>query len=505
MLPPYLAFRYACFVFFLGVFVFSIIVLPLDPFVLYLLALACIVGVILFSHHRRIFLVALLFAAFFIGSFRMSAVSRVFYEQRTAVQRLPFFTMIDGTIIAEPRIQDAQQSFILEGRIRELPAQQNVRVSINTKLAPRYHIGDRISFECKKNKNTADSAWFTSQRITAYCSHPKIAATSEDTSLPQGTITTALGSFRTRLVQIINQWIPAPHAQLIAGILVGDRTGFSRETSLLFAAVGISHIVAISGYNITVLILAVAPFVRRLRFSRILQFTILASSIALFTIFTGASSATVRAALMGGIALIGVAVGRKSGGIQTLLAAAAFMVFVDPFALFYDRGFQLSFAATAGLLILSPIVSAVVQHINDMGGLKTVAIQTLSATVGTLPILLIGFGSYSPISLVANLFVVPLIPIVMAASFIWLAIAFVVSFVPQQIALFFDPLIQFLSLPLWALSEYIFGVSRFFASLPVPKITFENNIFGIAILVAAYLFFAIMIKRAMIRMRPSVD
>jgi len=504
MFPPYLTFRYACFAFFLGVFIFSILAFPFDPFALYLLSLTCVVGIILFWRLRRICFIALLLTAFFIGSFRVSAVSGVFQQQRTAVQRLSFFTIIDGNVIAEPRIQDARQSFIVEGRIRELRQRQNVRVSVNTKLAPRYHIGDRVSFECKKNKNIADSAWFMSQRITAYCSHPKIVTASESMPLSQGTVATALGSLRTRLVQIINQWIPAPHAQLIAGILVGDRTGFSRETSLLFAAVGISHIVAISGYNITVLILAVAPFVRRFRVSRVLQFIILVSSIALFTIFTGASSATVRAALMGGIALVGVAVGRKSGGIQTLLAAAAFMVFFDPFALYYDRGFQLSFAATAGLLILSPIISAAVQSISDSGGLKTVAIQTLSATIGTLPILLIGFGSYSPISLVVNLFVVPLIPIVMAISFVWLAIAFVVSFAPQQMATLFDPLIQLLSLPLWALSEYIFGVSRFFASLPIPKITFENSTFGIAVLVLAYLFFAIIMKRAAIRIRPSV-
>ncbi|MBI2483825.1 ComEC/Rec2 family competence protein [Candidatus Uhrbacteria bacterium] len=504
MFPPYVIFRSACFAFFFGVLAFSIITTSVDPFFFYIIALACAVGAVVFRSRPRARFIALLAAAFFIGSFRIVGVFGDFSHQREYVQRLPFITIWNGVIITEPRIQESRQSFIVEGGIREAPALGSTRVYVTTGLAPRYHIGDRAGFGCKKNPNTADSGWFNSQRITAYCGHPKVIAAPEYQSSSSGlSAATMLERHRVRIVRIIERWIPAPHAQLIAGILVGDRTGFSREISLLFAAVGISHIVAISGYNITVLILAVAPFVRRLRVSRIAQTVIFAISIALFTVFTGASSATVRAAFMGVIALVGLAAGRKSGGIQALTAAAAAMVFIDPLALYYDRGFQLSCAATAGLIILSPALSAVLRRVKEMGGLKAVAIQTFCATIGTLPILLIGFGSYSPIALVANLFVVPLIPVIMAVSFAWMMGAFVISLVPQQVSFAFDPIIQIASLPVWALAEYIFGVSRFFASLPVPRLTFENSALGIGVLVALYSIFGYVFQRISTRARHT--
>lgn len=502
MFPSYLAFRYACLAFFLGVLAFSIFTIPLDPFYFYVAALACTVSAVFFWGWRRMRFVVLLLAAFFIGSFRIVGVFDSLVHQRAYVQHLPTFTIVDSMIITEPRILENRQSFIAEGRIREASSKDALRVYVTTGLAPRYHVGDRIEFECKKNRNTAESGWFTSQRITAYCSHPRVI-TSEHLPLSSGSVAMTLARFRTRLVQTIERWIPAPHAQLIAGILVGDRTGFSREISLLFATVGISHIVAISGYNITVLILAVAPFVRRLRVSRMVQTVLFAVSIALFTIFTGASSATIRAAFMGVIALIGLAVGRRSGGIQALIAAAAGMVFVDPFALYYDRGFQLSCAATAGLILLSPILSSAFRRVKEIGGLKTVAIQTLCATIGTLPILLIGFGSYSPISLIVNLCIVPLIPVIMAVSFGWMMFAFVISLLPGHISIVFGPFIQFASLPVWALSEYIIEISRFFASLPIPRITFENSVIGIAVLVLLYSIAAYFLRTISIRMRPT--
>lgn len=504
MLPPYLIFRYACFAFFLGVLIFSIFAVSLEPFYWYSAALVSTACIAFFWNRGHLGLIALLLAAFFIGSFRISGITETLEQQRDSVQRLPLFTIVDGTVIAEPRIQENRQSFIVEGFIRELSAIDTVRVYISTGLAPRHHIGDRVGYECKKHPNAADTGWFISQRVAAYCSHPRIAAVSEYIESPNGSVATILGRFRTSLVQTIERWIPAPHAQLISGILVGDRTGFSRELSLLFAAVGISHIVAISGYNITILILAVAPFVRRLRIARTLQTLVLVIAIALFTIFTGGSSATIRAAFMGIITLIGLAAGRRSGGIQALIAAGVFMVFLDPLALYYDRGFQLSFAATAGLIIFSPLMSYAVRRITDVGGVKTIAIQTLCATIGTIPILLVGFGSYSPISLVANLFIVPLIPVIMAVSFVWMIIAYAFSFIPYQIAFVFDAVIQITSLPIWALAEYVFGVSRFFASMPVPKITFENSVIGIVALVVLYALLAVAGRRIALRVRSSI-
>ncbi|WP_322797972.1 ComEC/Rec2 family competence protein, partial [Thermoflexus sp.] len=148
------------------------------------------------------------------------------------------------------------------------------------------------------------------------------------------------GHVRTRLREIV----PDPEAGVLIGILLGDESGIPWNVERAFARSGLSHIVAISGYNITLLTaLSLAIFTPLLGRRTALWATLLL--IPLYALFVGASASVVRAALMGSLTVIALMLGRSSDALNALSLSAFLMTLWDPVAL-EDIGFQLSFAAT---------------------------------------------------------------------------------------------------------------------------------------------------------------
>jgi competence protein ComEC len=214
--------------------------------------------------------------------------------------------------------------------------------------------------------------------------------------------------------------LPEPAAGLAAGILVGLRDRVDRDLAAAFTATGLSHVVAISGWNIAIVAGLVGALLagraRRTRSGVILV------AIVAYTVLAGASASVVRAAAMTGVALLARETGRPGTAAAALGWAVAALVVANP-ANALDVGLQLSAAATAGLIAWSAPVTAILER--RVGRLPRWVREglgvSLAAQAATLPLILVAFGRVAPLSPVSNLAVVPLVPLAMATGTVALA------------------------------------------------------------------------------------
>lgn len=217
--------------------------------------------------------------------------------------------------------------------------------------------------------------------------------------------------FEMRLGKIFAE----PHASFMSGLILGSRKGISEHLMADFNTTGLTHIIAISGYNITLVIVIVGGMFSFL--SRRKKVIVSCLFIIVFVILVGAGAAVVRAAIMGIIGLMAVWFGRQYYVQISLFAAAFFMNLFNPKILVYDVGFQLSFLATAGLVFISPYFEKYFKCLPAFFGIRETVIMTLSAQILALPVIILNFGRLSLISPVANIFVLPFIPLAMIFGF----------------------------------------------------------------------------------------
>lgn len=227
---------------------------------------------------------------------------------------------------------------------------------------------------------------------------------------------------RDAVRQTVQRILSRSEAALLNGILIGDAKDLPEEVQAAFRRAGVSHIVAISGFNVSIVIALVIPLLGRLlNPRRAAAFAI--PVIWLYAAFVGGSASVVRAALMASIGLFGTLHWRKGFTLNTLCAAAFVMLIHDPQTLF-DAGFQLSFTATLGLVLYADrlaerardwVRARVRNEYVQRPALLTLdgALVTLAAQVTTLPLILALFNLFSNVVLLANTLILPLQPPIM--------------------------------------------------------------------------------------------
>lgn len=209
----------------------------------------------------------------------------------------------------------------------------------------------------------------------------------------------------------IDRLLPEPQSALLAGLLTGTRRGIPEDLTDAFNATGLTHIVAISGTNITIIVslLGSALFWVPRRWRVVPT----AAAIACFTLLVGASASVVRAAIMGSLALLATGIERKTDGRLLVLWTLFAMLCWRPAQLWDDAGFQLSYLALVGLMEVSPLLDPLFARI-PWPTLRETLQMTLSAQIATTPWIAHLFGRISLIAPVSNLLVVPLVPLAMA-------------------------------------------------------------------------------------------
>jgi competence protein ComEC len=219
----------------------------------------------------------------------------------------------------------------------------------------------------------------------------------------------ALYRARAGLEATLRAALPEPHASLVAGIVLGTRAGAPPELRSALAATGASHIVAVSGFNVAVMAALVQVLALRL-FGRPWALLPMLAAVWGYVVLVGAPPSAIRAALMASLAYVAQGVGRLPDPITTLALTAAAMLGWEP-RLLLDLGFQLSVAATAGLVLFAaPIAErllALPRPVRDALGVA------LAAQAATLPIILATFQTLSLVAPLVNVLIAPFVPLVM--------------------------------------------------------------------------------------------
>lgn len=254
------------------------------------------------------------------------------------------------------------------------------------------------------------------QGITAIMSAP---AFSVQPAKRGNFLSATLFRIRERGNTVLAQIFSYPESSLLQGILLGDDSRLPDQTMQDFRDTGTSHIIAISGFNVAILSGLIASLFTRL-LGRKKGSLVTVIGISLYTVLVGASASVVRACIMGGLSLLAAGIGRRQNGVNTLAFTAAVMGLQDPYVL-QDAGFQLSFAATLGLVLyalplqevcekaLSRLISAR-RASQAAGWIAEYFLFTLAAHVTTLPILILTFQRFSPVTFLANPLILPAQP-----------------------------------------------------------------------------------------------
>ncbi len=299
----------------------------------------------------------------------------------------------------------------------------------------------------------------------------------------------AITRLRTHILESISDNLPHIHAQLLGGILVGARQTFPDTLRESFNKIGITHIVAVSGYNITILIVILYALCGRFGIKRSRSIIIVAVGIVCFTLLAGASAATVRAALMGGVVVVARFLGRGARSHTAILIALCAMLYFDPLVL-TNIGFQLSFSAMLGLMYIGPLLERFASGMPAVFGLKDTLIQTLAAIAATGPLILWYFGTISLIAPFANLIVVPLVPFIMATGATVAGISMAASMLGAPFFTILAPILW--ALP-WAPLEYVLRASSLLSHMPLASVTIQHPLMIYALVVFFYAFLSVVL------------
>lgn len=262
-----------------------------------------------------------------------------------------------------------------------------------------------------------------------------------------------LYSLKNRFESQINRLYPEPHASFMAGLITGSRRGIPEHLLKDFQTTGLTHIIAISGYNISIVIAIIGSFLFFLPLKHRFIPSVLA--IVFFTLFVGASPSVVRAAIMGALGLFALRVGRQSHSFIAILLTGTLMVSWNPKFLWYDAGFQLSFLSVLGLSYLAPFLDRLFAFVPHTLGLRESLQMTIAAQLAAVPLIVILFGQFSLVAPLANVLVAPFIPLAMLFGFLGTVISF-----------FSFPLGLFVAYLGWGALEFIIRITQFFAEVP---------------------------------------
>jgi competence protein ComEC len=273
----------------------------------------------------------------------------------------------------------------------------------------------------------------------------------------------------------IRESIREPEASLGSGFLLGQKTALPEKLDNDLRLLGLTHVVVASGYNLTILV----RFARRF-LEKISRFTALAGSFALvfgFSQITGNSPSMARASLIASISLVAWYFGRKIHPIILLSFSAAVTVIINPSYAWGDIGWLLSFTSFIGVIMFAPLLQSYFWGDKKPGNVRQVFIETLSAQLLTLPIIAYVFGQYSPLALVANVLILPLIPVTMALTAI-AGLAGVMLPIGQRI----------IGFPAELVMRYMTTVVNYLAQLPLAS---AEIAFGLTTVLISYLLIII--------------
>ncbi len=227
--------------------------------------------------------------------------------------------------------------------------------------------------------------------------------------------------YRDYLSDRIRQGLPGDEGALLAGILYGERN-LTKESRDAFRTAGMTHLVAVSGSNVMIVVMAAMQLFNLFHLSRRKAFLLLTGVLIAFVWLVAPQAPVVRAAIMGWLVALAPVVGRLPSTKRLLLVAASIFAAWKPWSLVYDPSFALSFLATLGLMTWGQRFDEYFEKKIPWDGIREGVSTTLAATLMTTPYAAWAFGQATVVGIITNLFATPLIPWAMGSGLIALAI-----------------------------------------------------------------------------------
>jgi competence protein ComEC len=376
---------------------------------------------------------------------------------------------IHGAIVDEPDRRPLKTKYTIEVDELSLASKKSFPVTGRVLVTdyeawPHHAYGDEVQVVGRLKRPTLIEEFHYDRYLSRYGIYSVIdRATVETLSTGHGQpLLAALYRLKARVESMIDRLYPEPHASLLAGLLTGSRRGMPKHLLEDFQATGLTHIIAISGYNITIVVSVLSAFL----FFLPLRWRLLPSLLVIlgYTLFVGASPSVMRAAIMGALGVLALHLGRQAHTLIAILLAATVMVAWNPKVLWYDPGFQLSFLSVLGLTYLSPFLTRIRWILPDFLGLREAFQMTIAAQLTAVPLVLLLFGQLSLVAPLANVLIALLIPM----SMLFGALATVLGFLSFPLGLL-------IAYPGWGALELIIRVAKTlsevpFATVPVREI-----------------------------------
>lgn len=430
------------------------------PIVLFLVVIAVIFGSAWVTTRRKLFSgMCLILGAFSVGALRTALAPT---ELPSVFEPyLEHHVTVEGVVVSQPDRRETGSRLTVKLEKGEATA----RVIAVTPPHEEFTVGDRVSvtgvlklpepFETDGGRTFAYDAFLAKDGVFGVMQPAQVTITGRGAGAFVG-MRRALQHARDGFTRALNTALPEPESALASGLVTGGKQGLGKELIEAFTVAGLVHIVVLSGYNVMIVAESILRALRRLPHR--LSFTLAGLSIALFVMAAGAGAAATRAGMMALLGLVARATGRTYAVVRALFATLVLMLLWSPLALVHDPGLQFSFIATLGLIVGAPLLAHRLLWIRS-AGLREIIASTVAAQLGVLPILLYQTGNLSPFSLIANILVLPFIPLAMGLSVLAALIAFLTSPFTSVIGLI-------VGLPGYAVLAYIIAVAQAMATLP---------------------------------------
>lgn len=337
-----------------------------------------------------------------LGAWRVNRVPGPYHVERAGTGTV----VLEGRIADAPEIADTSISYVVSNLSLSGAALEGRALVRDNRMWPRHDYGEtvRLVGKLKIAEHEGYGASLRSRGIQATMFGPRIDTIEPAPSSAFGTLVAVKEAIEGR----VRRLYPEPRASLAVGLLTGTRASFPASLTEDLRTSGLTHIVAISGSNVAIVLALMETLLfwipRRWRLWP------LVGGVALFVLFTGASASVVRAGIMGGLGVLALHAGRVSQARRTILWTAGAMLLWNPLLLTNDLGFQLSFLSVLGILEVSPHLEKLLARVPNVLALRESIALTLSSQVAAAPWIAYKLGNLSLVALPANLLAGPLIP-----------------------------------------------------------------------------------------------
>ncbi len=379
----------------------------------------CLGLLIVSKYCKQMRIPLIIIACLLLGILRLQLSELNNFEKKQIAERYNTYISVTGIVVAQPDRRVNQIKITILDESNRLG-----KILISTQRYSEYQFGDIVEVSCMLRQPEAFNGfaydrYLAKEDIYSTCSFPKIKKIGESNKLVYVT-GRKIFELKDTLHQVVEKNLPHQHASIVSAMIFALRRDIPTEIISDFQSTGTSHVIAISGLHITIIAALIMHIAMLAGVPRPKTLIVVVFCLLLYLIVIGFPASASRASLMAVAALAAYALGRQYHPWYTLLLVATILVALNPKILRDDIGFQLSFSAVAGIMLLTKPIQQYVSWLPK--SMQSVVAMTCAAQVATAPLSLYYFDFVSLSAPLANLIIIPLIPLIIIVSGVALVI-----------------------------------------------------------------------------------